>query len=220
MDCCSSRCQGLEATFDRAEAARKRDDYRRRGPARGTRLLLDALLARGVEGLTLLDIGGGVGAIQHELLRAGLAGAVHVDASSAYLEVCQEEAERQGHADRVRHVYGDFVLLAPELPPADIVTLDRVICCYPDMPALVGLSAARARHWYGLVFPRDGWWLRLVGGVVNFVERFRQAPLPFYIHRTAAVDALLRRNGLVRRFYRKTWLWQVMVYERVGALGD
>src|SRR6266480_1931756 len=127
MPCC--HCQGVEAIFDARVAARELRQYRRRGPRKTTRLLLDALRAAGVRGRTLLDVGGGVGVIQHELVR--------------------EEAARQGHAERLRLHRGDFVDLAPELPPADIVTLDRVICCYPDLPALVGLSAAHARRVYG-----------------------------------------------------------------------
>jgi hypothetical protein len=51
--------------------------------------------------------------------------------------------------------YGDFVALAPALSAADVVTLDRVICCYDDMPALVGRSAALAERLYGVVYPRD-----------------------------------------------------------------
>ncbi|MGZ8690915.1 MAG: class I SAM-dependent methyltransferase, partial [Aeromicrobium sp.] len=45
---------------------------------------------------TVLDIGGGVGAVHHELLHSGAATAVDVDASRAYIAVAREEAERQG----------------------------------------------------------------------------------------------------------------------------
>ncbi len=120
-------CEGVEAFFDRRMAARQLEQYRRRGPLRSTRLLLEALKAQGVEGLTLLDIGGGVGAVQHELLKAGAAKAVSVDAASAYLEVAKHESERRGLAERVTYHHGDFVALAESLEPADVVTLDRVI---------------------------------------------------------------------------------------------
>src|SRR5258708_39620563 len=148
----SCQCQGIETQFNRREAANKLADYRKKGPLPSTRLLIAALLDAGVQDRTLLDIGGGIGAIQCELLKAGARAAVNVDASSAYLGAAQQEAHRQGLSGRVEYHQGDFVELADAIPPADIVTLDRVICCYPDMPALVGLSADRARQLYALVY--------------------------------------------------------------------
>ncbi|MBI3742371.1 MAG: class I SAM-dependent methyltransferase, partial [Chloroflexi bacterium] len=127
--------------FDENEARVDLEDYRANGPQKETRMLLDAILARGVEEKTLLDIGGGVGAIQHALLNAGAVSAVNVDASSAFLRAAKEEAERHGHADKIAFHHANFVELAPSIAPADVVTLDRVICCYHDMVALVNASA-------------------------------------------------------------------------------
>jgi magnesium-protoporphyrin O-methyltransferase len=213
MGCCR-HCQGIEDLFNAGIVRRELDRYRRKGPSRTTRLLVDALIAEGVDGLTLLDIGGGVGAIQHALLAAGAARAAVVEASAAYAEAAQAEAERRGLADRVTLTHGDFVALAPEVAPADIVTLDRVICCYPDMPALVGASAARARRRYGLVYPRDAWWVGLGLRLVNAVFWLRRSPFRVFVHPTAAVEARLRAHGLTRRFHRATPIWQVAVYAR------
>ncbi len=106
MDCC--QCQGIEAKFDQKYVTKKLDKYRRQGPKETTRQLIEALQAEGVEGMTLLDIGGGVGDIQHELLKSGVRTAINNEASTAYVEACRAEAERQGHADRVRHLQGNF----------------------------------------------------------------------------------------------------------------
>ena len=152
-----SHCRGVEKIFDQGTAERDLKAYRARGPSTTTRLLIAALEAAGIADLTLLDIGGGVGAIQHELLQDGARNAIAIDASSAYLHAAKQEAERQGHIDRIAYHQGDFVELAPQLPQADIVTLEKVICCYPDMRALVGLSSARAGKLYRVVFPRDTW---------------------------------------------------------------
>src|SRR5262249_7498626 len=110
--------------------------------------------------------------------------------------------------------HGDFVTLAPAISPADIVTLDRVICCYDDMPALVGLSAARAEKLYGVIYPRDPWWVRLLNPLVDGAMRLLRTPLRFYIHPPAAVEAAIRAQGLERRFHRRAGLWQVVVYAR------
>src|SRR5258707_1794781 len=131
------QCEGIEGQFNSREAGKKLADYQKHGLTGTTRLLIAALKEAGVEGRTLLDIGGGIGAIQLELLKAGARSAVSVDASTAYVEAAQQEARRQGLQDRIQFQHGDFVELADGVPPADIVTLDRSVCCYPDMPALV-----------------------------------------------------------------------------------
>ncbi|MFQ6673237.1 MAG: class I SAM-dependent methyltransferase [Fidelibacterota bacterium] len=206
------QCKGIESFFDDGVAQRDLEDFRKKGPGRTTRLLIDALEAEGVEGGTLLDIGGGIGAIQYELLDAGASGVTSVDASPAYVEAAKEEASRRGVIDRVEYRPGNFVDLAEEIPPADVVTLDRVICCYDDMHALVALSSARAEKLYGVVYPRDRWWIKMGGRVMNLYLRLRGSSFRVYFHPTERVDALIKDNGLKPRFFRKTFLWQVVVY--------
>jgi magnesium-protoporphyrin O-methyltransferase len=188
--------------------------YRRSGPRKTTRMLLEALEREGVAGATLLDIGGGVGAISNGLLVEGAATATVVDASPAYLQAAREEAERQGHRDRITYRQGDFVEVAADVPSADVVTLDRVICCYDDVDALVSASASRARQLYGLVYPRGSWWDRLGVGVANIACRVRRSPFRSFVHDPAWVDSLIREHGLVRRSFSLTVFWQVVVYAR------
>jgi 2-polyprenyl-3-methyl-5-hydroxy-6-metoxy-1,4-benzoquinol methylase len=208
-------CQGQDEVFGERTARRDLRRYRRRGPSKPTRLLLDLLEREGIEGATVLDIGGGVGAIQQELLAAGAARATAVEASDAYLSAAAEEARRRGHAGRVRQLRGDFVELAGEVEPADVVTLDRVICCYPDMEALVGRSADRARRLYGLVYPRDTWWVALAIRVTNLGMRVARRAFRAHAHRTRSVDAVARESGLVPKVTRHAGpVWQVALYER------
>lgn len=211
----SCQCQGIEQKFDRDHVARKLRDYRRRGPAATTLQLIDALSSQGVDGMTLLDIGGGVGDIQHRLLDAGVRDAVSVEASSAYIEVARAEAERLGLADRIVNVQGNFVELADQIAGADVVTLDRVICCYDDMERLVGRSAEHARRLYGVVYPRDTWWVRAGTAVwYNARHRLRRNPMRNFVYPTADVEAAIRRQGLERRFHRDMGAWQVAVFAR------
>jgi magnesium-protoporphyrin O-methyltransferase len=214
MDCC--QCKGIETVFNENEARGELKSYRKKGPAKTTRMLIEALKAQGVEGMTLLDIGGGVGAVQHELLRSGVERATGVDASSAYIKVVREEAERQGHAEQVSYHHGNFVDLAPEIPPADIVTLDRVICCYHDVKSLVGLSAEKASALYGLVYPRDTWWTRVALALGNLWLYIARNPFRGYVHSSETVEALVRGSGLTRRYHRLSGPWQVAVYARQG----
>lgn len=214
----SSCCNvDYDALFDEPRARRDLEAYRRKGAEGVTRRLVEALLAEGVEGATLLDIGGGIGVIQHELLAAGASTSLDVEASQAFLAAAQLEAERRGFGARALHRYGDFVELADEVEPADIVTLDRVICCYGDMPALVGRSAERARRLYALVYPVDRWWIRLVAGIGNSCLRLFRQSFRFHVHRTRVVDALVRSHGFERRVHRPGVLWQMTVYRRAAS---
>jgi hypothetical protein len=215
MNCC--QLDDYEREFDAKEADTELRLYLERGPRRATRMLLDVLKAQGITQASLLDIGGGVGVIQHELIGAGVVSrAVDVDASTAYLNVARREAERHQHAGQVTYLHGDFVGLAPQIEPADIVTLDRVICCYPDMATLVGRSVERARRFYALVFPRGGWWMRAGSKLFNLALPVLGMSLPLYIHRTPAVDAIVREHGFELLFHRKTALWQTIVYRRAA----
>ena len=162
----------------------------------------------------MLDIGGGVGALHLELLKAGSAAAIDVDGSPAYVAVAREEAARQGVADRVRHETGDFVEVAGSIEPADLVALDRVVCCYSDMRALVGLSAARARRRYGLVYPRDTWWIRAASRTMNGLFALLRRRLRFWVHATTEVEAVIAAAGLEPVFRRNGIFWQVVVFER------
>jgi SAM-dependent methyltransferase len=198
--------------------ATARDDlrsYRKSGPAGTSTWLLEGLRGDGVDGLSVLDIGAGVGAVHLDLLRAGAAMAVDVDGSPAFVSVARQEAARQGLVDRVTYVVGDFVPLAPTIAPADLVALDRVVCCYPDMEALVRQSVARARLRYGLVYPRDTWWIRSGAAVLNGLARLFRQRVRAYIHRTTEVEAIVRGAGFVPRLRRTNLFWQVAVYERV-----
>jgi magnesium-protoporphyrin O-methyltransferase len=212
MDCCQRKA--YDDMFSRKAAQNDLRDYRKKGPHKTTRMLTEAIQREGVTGLGLLDIGGGVGAVQHALLEAGAGHAVAVEYSTAFFEAAQEEARRRGLAGRVSFHHGNFVELAGDIPPADIVTLDKVICCYPDMENLVSLSADKARRIYGLVYPRSAWWLGIFEVLENLFYRLTRNPFRVFMHSPQAVEAILARKGFTRRFFRQGLVWQVAVFTR------
>ena len=164
-------CQMTDNTFGEGDARSGLRQYQRRGPTGQTRELLKAVRTRDLRGATLLDIGGGIGAIHHELLENGVTRATHVDASSAYLHAAEGEAARRGHAGRVQFIQADFTDVASNLPPADIVTLDRVVCCYPDFRSLLTAAASRSQQILALTYPRETWYVRLVISVMDGFRR-------------------------------------------------
>lgn len=217
MDCC--QCEGLELET-RKWAIEDLEAYRAGKLDKTTRMLITALILLGARGRDLLDIGGGIGAIQMRLLAAGATTATSVDASTAYLDVAREEAGRAGLAERISYHHGDFVALAGQIPEADIVTLDRVICCYHDAVALVSLSSAKARRYYGLVYPRDRFVVRAALYFGNISYRLRKSPFRAFVHPTSVLDALIRKSGLAQVYRHNTFAWQVLVYERVSPIEE
>ena len=205
---------GCANVFSTKEAENDLKRYRRQGPDASTKALIDALLAEGVDGSTLLDIGAGIGAIQLNLLPAGLAHAESVDATEAYVIAARDEATRRGFGDRVNGRVGDFVAVATEVPAADVVTLDKVVCCYADMPALLGGAADRARRVVGLVYPRETWWNRLASRGLAAWGWLTRDPTRWHIHPVADIDAVLRRAGFDRHDVKRELIWQIALYRR------
>jgi SAM-dependent methyltransferase len=209
----SCQCKGLERETKKW-ALEDLALYRKGKPARTTSLLVNALIRQGVHALSLLDIGGGIGIVQLELLHAGASAAASVEASAAYIQVAREEATRAARENQITYVHGDFVSLADTIPEADIVTLDRVICCYDNVHALVSLSASKARRLYGVVYPRSAWWVRIPLFFENLGYWLRRSPFRAFVHSTKLVNQLIQDAGLRVVYHQHTLAWQVVVYQR------
>jgi magnesium-protoporphyrin O-methyltransferase len=183
-----------------------------------TRELIEAVRREGVDGAHLLDIGAGVGAVHLSLLEAGAAGAVDVDASRKYLATARAEAERRGLGDRVQYRYGDVVELAGELPPADIATLDSVICCYPYLEPLLAAAARSRPRLVGITYPRDVWWMRAFMRGFNLAHAVQRSPARYVIHRHAQVERWMAGAGYKSVHEGGSLEWRVVLY-RLSAAG-
>ena len=212
MGCC--QCQGIENMFDKKAAKRQLKRYLKKGPSKTTSMLLDAIHKKGVQGLNFLDIGGGIGAIQYDLIKAGASNGTSIEASSAYIDVMKEETLQNGLAERVNYKQGDFTTTATDVDSADIVTLDKVICCYDDMSELVGLSSKLARKIYAVIYPRDVWWTKLALLFMNFFSIIKGSSFRVFIHPTKEVEEIIFGNGLKRNYYATTIFWQVATFTK------
>ena len=159
MSCCSAK--GCDEFFSDRVARRNADSYRRKGLDKHARRLVDAVCRNGIEGRTVLEVGGGIGAIQLELLQAGAARAENIELSPAYEPYAAELVRTAGLEGRVERRLMDFAVTAEAVDAADVVILHKVVCCYPDYEALVGAAAAHAKQQLVLTFPRRSWWTRL-----------------------------------------------------------
>jgi tRNA1(Val) A37 N6-methylase TrmN6 len=207
-------CEATDRHFTQARAQDELAKYRRQGPTGTARLILDSLREMGVRVETLLDVGAGVGVLHHELLGNGVERAIHLEAAAAYVHAAQEETAKRGQGSSIRFIHGDFVNLAPTLPAADLVTLDRVVCCYPELEPLMRQSTDKARRYYALSFPHDRWYMWAHTWWQN--ERRRRAGNPFrtFVHPVAQIRGLIREGGFEIRHSRQRLAWQVLVCAR------
>lgn len=209
-------CEMENNTFGEDEAKANLKDYRRRGPAKQTRLILEAVRSLGLHGATLLDIGGGIGTIHHELLKDVAKEATHVDASSAYLKVATEEAKRLGHDEMVKFIHADFTDVAEGLPQVDVVTLDRVVCCYPNFRTLLTAASSKSRAAVVMTYPREEWYNKLVISIMNFFQNLRSDPFRVFVHPVHEIEKIMNQNGLQRIAVRKIFIWEMSLFKRTA----
>lgn len=216
MSCCS-HCAATASQFDPRRAEKDRARYQRRGPDPTTKLILEQLRPITRPGDTLLDVGGGIGVIGLELQTSGLREIVLVEAAPSSLSVAERLFANTGSSAQFRIVSGDFADIFPTLT-AEIVTLDRVVCCYPDYVALLERAAASARRTLVLSFPRDRWFVRLRVAAENFVHRLTRNAFRTFVHPEAAMTALIRGAGFRCIGRRTTLEWCVDHWERSASV--
>jgi magnesium-protoporphyrin O-methyltransferase len=176
--------------------------------------MLEAVSARDVKGASVLEVGGGIGALQIELLKRGVAHAANVEVSVACLTASQELAARLEFGDRLNCHRADFAGAADSVPAADLVILHRVVCCYPDMPRLVFAAASHARRTLALSFPRDEWYVRMYIEAQAWWMQMRGSNFRNYVHSPDAIRRVAAEGGLkpVRQSF--SGAWQILIFER------
>jgi len=191
--------------------------FARKGLEPSQKQLMDGLMSSGFRGASVLDIGCGTGYLHQRLLQTGAASAVGVDLSAKMLIEARARAQQHGLAERTDYREGDFVELANALRPADIVILDKVICCYPDAETLVQSSARMARRVYAFTVPRDRRSVRLAMFAGRVFLALIHCRFRSYIHDLKAIDHGLTAAGFARAFEESTFAWRTRVYARRSA---
>jgi hypothetical protein len=139
-----------------------------------------------------------------------------VEASNAYLHTARQQAERRGLGGRVTFAEGDFVALASGLAPADLVTMDRVVCCYPSARPLLTAGLAHARRDFAFSYPRERWYMRAVTAVQNARRRVRHNQFRTYVHSVALMHTIAIQQGFALHRRRRTLAWVIEVWRRVA----
>ena len=213
-DCCSPK--GYRWVFSERSARAEARKYRRRGLDGTSRRIVEFLKAQGVDGQTVLEVGGGIGAIQIELLKAGAARAVSVELTPTYEDVAAGQLSDAGWTDRVERRVMDFAQASSQVDGADVVIMNRVICCYPDMPRLAGAAADHARQMLVMSYPTGAWWMRVALGLGNFVLWLLRREFHVFVHPPKEIIATATRRGLEPVLDQQGALWTVAAMRRTA----
>jgi 16S rRNA G966 N2-methylase RsmD len=200
------------AHFNADKVAKELAQYRRKGPGPTTRRLRDGLVSAGLREGTLLDIGGGLGVLSLELLDAGFSRAIVVDASSAYLAAASEEATRRGRSASTEFTHGDFLIVANRLEPSSVVTLDRVVCCYPSYEPLLKQALQLAQTAIAMSYPRDRWFVRAGIWFENTRRRRKGNPFRTFVHPPSEMMRIIEAAGFQLASRQLTMAWSSDVF--------
>jgi len=198
MNCCSAINADTSRLFSRL-AWLHRLHFRVFGFERTQRQLIRAICDAGIEGATLLDVGCGPGDLHRALLRSGAARATGVDLSEGMLEIARAGAQAEGLGALTEYRQGDFTQIAPDLPEADLVVLDKVICCYPHWEGLVDGSLTKARRLYAITIPRSRTLTWAALGLMRWALRGIGCRYQPFIHDPARIEARILAHGFLKR---------------------
>lgn len=211
-ECCSR--DAYAETFGDRFARRVARRCRRRGLDRTRTRLVDFVSARGLESMTVLEIGGGIGELHLELLRRGAESATNLEISTGYEEEAARLLAGSGLGDRVTRRFVDIATEPDLVEPADIVVLHRVVCCYPDYDRLLSAAASHARHLLVFSHPPRTFVTRLGFGMENLVRRLRGNDFRAFVHPPDAMVAVVESQGMTVAYGRRGLSWTVMGFER------
>lgn len=214
MPCCCAP-SGYEDLFTEHQARRDARRYRKRGLDGPGRWIVEAVSERGASGRTVIEPGGGIGAVQIELLKAGASRAVVVELSRSYERVAAELAEEAGVGNRLERQLGDFA--AEDVAEADVVVLNRVVCCYPDYEGLLGAAAAKARETLVFTYPPRNAVSRAAVGLLNLWLRLRKSEFRVFVHDPAAMVEVACRGGFEPYARRRGGIWRGAAFARRPA---
>lgn len=213
-DCCKP--SGYERIFSDRLAARDLDSYRKDGLDRIAGRMVGFLVDQDVSGARVLEVGGGIGAIQVDLLRSGADHTVNYELSSGYEETAATFLEEEELTERVERRVADFAEDHADLDPADHVVMNRVVCCYPDMAKLVDAALQKTRRWAAISFPRDRWFIRIGLRALNLFNRMFANDFRAYVHDPDEIVAVAADVGFRVAFDTQDRIWRGIVFERAA----
>jgi 16S rRNA G966 N2-methylase RsmD len=211
-DCCDQ--PGYQTVFSDRFARHVARSYRKRGLDRTQRRMVSFLTDRGIKDASVLEIGGGVGEMQIELLSHGAREATNLEISSSYETQAAALLERFGMTDRVTRRFVDIATSPEEVEPADVVVLHRVVCCYPDYERLLSAAASHAKHLLIYSHPPRNPLRRMMISCENLLHRLRGNDFRAFVHPPAAMIKAAQAQGLSVSYRHRGMSWNIVGFDR------
>lgn len=212
MSCCTPA--GYRTIFGPKAVDRDVRRYVRKGLLPSARWVFERLRAAPLEGRSVLEIGGGIGDLQIELLQAGAAHATNIELITTYETAAGALIAGRGLHERIDRRIGDFALDADTAPTADIVVMHRVVCCYPDPDALVAAACEHSTGRLAITVPRESWWVKLGFAAMNAWLRLRRIGFRGYVHPVERMTAVAAIQGFHLTHEQRGRVWTSMILGR------
>ena len=213
-DCCDRR--GYQTVFSDRFARRVARTYRKRGLDSTQRRLVSFLTDRGIADASVLEIGGGVGEMQIELLSRGARKATNLEISQNYEAEAAALLERSGMGDRVTRQFVDIATSPEQAEPADVVVLHRVVCCYPDYSRLLSAAASHAKRLLVFSHPPENVLSRMIIGGENLLRRLSHNDFRAFVHPPNAMISEAQAQGMSVTYRHRGLSWNIVGLERLA----
>ena len=217
MNCCTPT--GYRTIFGAKTVERDARRYRRKGLSGSAGWLLQALKGEGVTERSVLEVGGGIGSLQIELLAAGASHATNVEIIDSYEAAARSLITEHRLEDRIERHIADYAQHPDHEPAADIVIMHRVICCYPDPDALTSAACARARDRVAITIPREAWWIKLGFGTMNAWLRLRRIAFRGYVHPQTRILEVATSHGFHATRRDHGLIWESLILKHTSSSG-
>ncbi len=109
---------------------------------------------------------------------------------------------------------GDFVALSDAVPAADIVMLDRVLCCYKDVDTLLARSLEKCGSVYAMSIPTSSFFSKIFFHIPIVIGKLLKWWFTPSWHDWGRIVEVIRRQGFQTVATASTVLWATYVFRR------
>jgi 2-polyprenyl-3-methyl-5-hydroxy-6-metoxy-1,4-benzoquinol methylase len=219
MTCPCSTFPDVEGTnkFFTKNARRYIKQFQKKGLAKEQQYLVEGMLQSSIKGKTVLEIGCGVGGVHLTLLKQGASFATGIEISEGMIEAAKQFAKELGYESNTRYVLGDFVQTHGSIQRADITVLDKVVCCYENLDALLSKSLNHTTQIYALSYPKPSAIVKMSFQILIFLAAVLKWSFRPYWHDWDRMISTIEHSGFYEQYQRTTLMWSVRIYKRISS---
>ncbi|TFB13976.1 methyltransferase domain-containing protein [Candidatus Marinimicrobia bacterium MT.SAG.4] len=214
MNCCSS--ENPAGKFFDKESKKFAKKYRKKGLEKVTKMLIEGIEELGIDGKTILEVGGGVGGAHRKLIHDGASKAYATELSQEMINIAAEFAKKENIEDKVEYILGDIVEMNGEVPNVDITMHDKVVCCYEFCDVLIERTLQKTKNTYAFIMPRDKFRVKIGFLFFNVSAKLFNWDFSPFIHPVQPILDKIEGAGFRLKYENTTFIWHVRVYEKTA----